>query len=283
MTTTIDASTNTCTTQTRYATGLNILRQVGGENFDGPINSLQAISPDMARFTVEFGYGEVMSRPGLDLKTRQLCTVAALTAMGNAQPQLKYHINGALNVGWTGPEVIEAILLSAVYAGFPAALNGVFAAKEVFQSRGMVLEPKQSASGSEMGEPNDPVNTTDRYARGLRALQQVTGACGTDVIQSLKDIAPDLARFIIEFSYGDIISRPGLDNRSREIASVALLTTLATVRPQLKVHLHAALNVGATRMELTEAILQMALYAGFPAGLNGMAAAREVFEQAALM
>jgi 4-carboxymuconolactone decarboxylase len=186
--------------------------------------------------------------------------------MGDAQPQLKYHINGALNVGWSGAEVIEAILLSTVYAGFPAALNGVFAAKEVFQARGIGIEVGQRENSEK-----------DRYARGLHALQQVTGASGTDVIQSLQDIAPDLACFIIEFSYGDVISRPGLDNRTREIASVSMLTALATARPQLKVHLSAALNVGATRQELTEAILQMALYAGFPAGLNGMAAAREVF------
>ena len=268
--------------QTRYIKGLNILRQVGGEHFDGPINSLQAIAPDLARFTVEFGYGDIMSRPELDLKTRQLCTVASLAAMGHAQPQLKYHINGALNVGLTGAEVIEAILLSAVYAGFPAALNGVFAAKEVFQSRGLVLESPPPASGPTAIGANAPDNTNDRYARGLRTLEQVSGASGDGVIQSLQDIAPDLARFIIEFSYGDIISRPGLDNRSREIASVALLTALGTAQPQLKVHLSAALNVGATQRELAEAIMQMAVYAGFPAALNGMAAAREVFEHAAL-
>ncbi len=265
-------TTDTNATETRYATGLNVLRQVGGKDFDGPINSLQDIAPDLARLTVEFAYGDVMSRPGLDLKMRQLCTVAALTAMGNAQPQLKYHINGALNVGWTGAEVVEAILLSAVYAGFPAALNGVFIARDVFHDRGIVVEAAPGHHHTEDSASND------RYARGLRALQEVSGASGSTVIQSLRDIAPDLARYIIEFSYGDIISRPGLDNRTREIASVALLTALATARPQLKVHLSAALNVGATRVELTEVILQMALYAGFPAGLNAIAAAREVFE-----
>ncbi|HEY7164021.1 MAG TPA: carboxymuconolactone decarboxylase family protein, partial [Candidatus Binatia bacterium] len=58
-----------------------------------------------------------------------------LTAMGNAAPQLKAHIDGALNVGCTREEVIEVIMQMAVYAGFPAALNGLFAAKEVFAER----------------------------------------------------------------------------------------------------------------------------------------------------
>ncbi len=270
----MNTTPNHPTPPSRYATGLNILRQVGGPDFDGPISSLQGIAPDLARWIVEFGYGEVMSRPGLDLKTRQLCTVAALAAMGHALPQLKYHINGALNVGCTATEVVEAILLCAVYAGFPAALNGMFAAKEVLQASGGLAPAVPSADAPQTGDAS-------RYARGLRTLQQVSSNAGADVIASLQDIAPDLARFIIEFSYGDIIARPGLDLCTREIVSVALLSALGTARPQLVVHLRAALNVGATRLQLTEAIQQMALYAGFPAALNAMGAAREVFEAAA--
>jgi 4-carboxymuconolactone decarboxylase len=121
----------------RYERGLELLKQIGGEGYDEPINTLRELSPDLARFTVEFGYGDVMSRPILGLPTRQLCTVGALTALGNARPQLEYHINGALNVGCTAAEVVEVMILASVYAGFPAALNGVSAAREVFQRRGM--------------------------------------------------------------------------------------------------------------------------------------------------
>lgn len=95
----------------------------------------------------------------------------------------------------------------------------------------------------------------------------------------MKPIAPELARFIIEFTYGDIISRPGLTYRTKELATVALLTALGTARPQLKVHINAALNVGASRDEIVEAIQQMAMDAGFPAAVNGMTAAREVFAE----
>lgn len=119
--------------------------------------------------------------------------------------------------------------------------------------------------------------TNDRYARGLAKLREIDGQAGEHVVDSLADIAPDFARYIVEFPFGDIYARPGLDLRSREIATVAALTALGNATPQLKVHLQAALNVGVTRDEIVEILMQMAVYAGFPAALNGMAAAREVF------
>ena len=119
--------------------------------------------------------------------------------------------------------------------------------------------------------------TNLRYHQGLAKLREIDGQAGEQVVASLADIAPDFARYLIEFPFGDIYSRPGLDLRSREIAVVAALTAMGNAAPQLKVHLHAALNVGVTREEIVEVIMQMAVYAGFPAALNGLFAAREVF------
>lgn len=119
----------------------------------------------------------------------------------------------------------------------------------------------------------------DRYQRGLAKLREIDGEAGERVLAGLDDIAPDFARYLIEFPFGDIYSRPGLDLKSREIAVVAALTALGNAAPQLKVHIQGALNVGVTRAEVVETIMQMAVYAGFPASLNGLAAAREVFAQ----
>jgi 4-carboxymuconolactone decarboxylase len=121
----------------------------------------------------------------------------------------------------------------------------------------------------------------ERYERGWKKLKEIDGDAGERVIESLKDIAPDLARYTIEFPFGDVYSRPGLDLKSREIATVAALTALGNALPQLKVHINAALNVGCTRQEIVEVIIQMAVYAGFPAALNGMFAAKEVFKERA--
>jgi len=116
-----------------------------------------------------------------------------------------------------------------------------------------------------------------RLQRGKRALAEIDGEAGEKVITSLADIAPDFATYLFEFPFGDIYSRPGLDLRSREIATIAALTAMGNAAPQLKVHIEAGLNVGLSRAEITEIIMQMAVYAGFPAALNGLFAAREVF------
>jgi 4-carboxymuconolactone decarboxylase len=121
--------------------------------------------------------------------------------------------------------------------------------------------------------------TTERYDRGWQKLQEIDGEAGPRVIDSLKDIAPDFARYLIEFPFGDIYSRAGLDLKSREIATVAALTALGNAAPQLRVHIQAALNVGCSRQEVVETIMQMAVYAGFPAALNGLFAAKEVFQE----
>lgn len=123
------------------------------------------------------------------------------------------------------------------------------------------------------------MSESDRYQRGWEKLKEVDGQAGERVIESLKDIAPDFARYVIEFPFGDIYSRPALDLKSREIAVVAALTALGTAEPQLKVHIHGALNVGCSRQEVVEVIMQMAVYAGFPAALNGLFAAKAVFSE----
>ena len=119
----------------------------------------------------------------------------------------------------------------------------------------------------------------ERYLRGWEKLKEIDGQAGENVVESLRDIAPDFARLLIEFPFGDIYSRPGLDLKTRELAVVAALTAMGNAAPQLKVHLHGARNVGCSEQEIVEVIMQMAVYAGFPAALNGLFAAKEVFAQ----
>jgi 4-carboxymuconolactone decarboxylase len=116
----------------RYTRGWEKLREIDGEGGERVVAALADIAPDFARMLIEFPFGDIYSRPQLDLKSRELGVVAALTALGNATPQLKVHIQGALNIGCSRDEIVEMMMQMAVYAGFPAALNGLFAAKEVF-------------------------------------------------------------------------------------------------------------------------------------------------------
>ena len=122
----------------RFESGLKKLKEIDGAAGEKVIDSLAAIAPDLAKYTIEFPFGDIYQRPGLDLKSRELVTVAALTALGHCQPQLNVHINGALNVGCKPEEIVEVIIQMAVYAGFPASINGMFVAKEVFIERGII-------------------------------------------------------------------------------------------------------------------------------------------------
>ena len=121
----------------------------------------------------------------------------------------------------------------------------------------------------------------DRYERGLAKLKEIYGDRAQNLVAALGEVAPDLSRYVVEFGFGDIHCRPGLDLKSREIATVAALTALGTASPQLRAHIHAAMNVGCSQAEVVEVILQMALYAGFPATINGIEAAKEVFAERA--
>ncbi|WP_180901853.1 carboxymuconolactone decarboxylase family protein [Martelella soudanensis] len=127
-----------------------------------------------------------------------------------------------------------------------------------------------------MNQQNQTIGES-RLERGKRMLAAIDGRAGQNVIDALDDIAPDFARYVFEFPFGDIYARPGLSLRDREIATVAALTALGNASPQLKVHIEAGLNVGLSEEEIVETIMQMAVYAGFPAALNGLFAAKEVF------
>jgi 4-carboxymuconolactone decarboxylase len=124
----------------RYQKGMANLKIMNPDSYRDMEKTLEDIAPDMARYVAEFAYGDIYSRPGLDKKTRELVTLAAITTLGGAESQLKSHIHGALNVGCNPREIIEVLIQMAVYAGFPKALNGIFAAKEVFDEREEIIE-----------------------------------------------------------------------------------------------------------------------------------------------
>jgi len=120
----------------------------------------------------------------------------------------------------------------------------------------------------------------DATSRGQAILAELTADGGAALTESLDAIAPDFSRHVVDFAFGEICARPGLDLRTRELLTVAALTALGTAAPQLEFHIRAAERSGCTRREIVEAIVQMAVYAGFPAALNGLAAARLAFAPA---
>ncbi|MDE2434406.1 MAG: carboxymuconolactone decarboxylase family protein [Burkholderiales bacterium] len=255
---------NTDITDPTYKRGLDKLKQVEGVAHPSIVESMKDIAPDLADLAIRFVYGDVYDRSGLTLRERQLITVAALAALGNARPQLKFHLLGALNVGCTASELVALMIHLVVYAGFPSGLNGVFALKEAFAEKGVIFTPQSTHV------------LRSRYEAGLAALQQIDGQAGEKVIESLRDISPDLGRLIIEFAFGDVYTRTDMCLLDRELVTIAALAAMGTATPQLKVHIHGLFNVGGSMTQLTETIIHIAAYAGFPAAINAMLAAKEV-------
>ena len=122
----------------------------------------------------------------------------------------------------------------------------------------------------------------ERYKRGLENLKKIDAEAGEKVVETLGRISPDFARFLVEYPFGDVYEREGLDLRSREIATIAALAAMGNAAPQLKVHIEAGLNVGLTKNEILEILIQMSVYAGFPSAINGLLAAQEVFDSTKL-
>lgn len=119
-----------------------------------------------------------------------------------------------------------------------------------------------------------------RRARGAQKIGEILGQTPEQVEQSLSDLAPQLATYVLEVIYGEIYQASTLDSRTRQIVTVAALATLGTAAPQLRTHIGGALRCGVAREELIEIMMQLVPYVGVAAAINGVAACRDVFASA---
>ncbi|SUD91012.1 carboxymuconolactone decarboxylase family protein [Psychrobacter phenylpyruvicus] len=113
--------------------GKYIMNQLQEGMADRVTNSLAELDPDLPALITDYAFGSVIGRPGLDLKSREMITVASLITLGHAQPQLKLHMRAALNVGVTPSELLEIVIQMAVYAGVPACMNALSSYREVIK------------------------------------------------------------------------------------------------------------------------------------------------------
>lgn len=132
----------------------------------------------------------------------------------------------------------------------------------------LIIAPQSFAKGTDMNS---------RRETGLKTLNEVTKQDGQGVVNGLKDF-PILADAIVDFAYGDVISRKVLDPKSRQLATVALLAGQGMLTPQLKVHFAGSLNVGVKPEELVEIVYLISVYAGIPKAINAAEALKEVFK-----
>ncbi|MFE7711399.1 carboxymuconolactone decarboxylase family protein [Streptomyces sp. NPDC057486] len=126
--------------------------------------------------------------------------------------------------------------------------------------------------------------TTDRYQHGLDKMMEYTpkgnsgAASHLKLADDLKDIAPDVPRYMVEFAFGDIYARPGLSKKEQALVTISSLVTLGT-EPQIELHINTGLTVGLTKEQITAAIIHLLPYTGFPRVLNALSIVKKVFAE----
>lgn len=235
-------------------------KEVYAELFDGaPATMESGNDPELMIILQRFIFGEVFDMGTLDKKTRELLTVVCLTAI-QTLPQLKAHVQAALNVGNSPLEVREAIYQCAPIIGFPRTLNAVSVADEVFQENGITL-PLPTQGRTEESE---------RYEKGL-ALQ--FPLYGNEIKEKYADL-PDgigeaLPRFLTEMCFGDFYTRGVLSVQERELLVLAVLAAIGA-DVQIKAHVAGNLKAGNSKETLYAAMVQCLPYIGFPAAFNAV-------------
>ena len=222
--------------------------------------------PGFDDFTAEAVYGGVWARPNLPLWDRMICTLSALCVL-QRPAELKSMVAAALDLGLTPRNVLEVFMQSGLYAGFGTTQGASAVACEVFATRGLTV-PDEPAR-------NDTNEEVD--ARGRALMAEIHGERGRQGYAAPDNpITGALFTAALRYGYGELWFRPGLDNRQRMLCALASFTVLS-LEGQLRKFSQSALNVGLTRDEIVEAVIQTGPYGGFPRALNGLAILSEVF------
>ncbi len=221
--------------------------------------------PEMMAILQKYIFGEVFTVGDLDIKTRELLTVTSL-AVQQTLPQLKAHINGALNAGATPIELREAIYQLAPFIGFPKTLNALGVLNDVFKERGIETPLKSTAT----------VKEEERYQKGFEIQNPLYGDEIKQAMEGLPDdMGAEVARFLTEVCFGDFYTREGLDIKTRELLFIAALVTTGN-STTLKSHIKGNLRAGNSKETVTAAIIQCLPYVGFPNTLAALKTLKEV-------
>jgi alkylhydroperoxidase/carboxymuconolactone decarboxylase family protein YurZ len=223
--------------------------------------------PGVPRLVTEVAFGAVWSRPGLNMSDRMICTLAVLSSVQHL-PQLRTYLHSALNLDIPPRSLQEIFIQCSIYTGFPSMVNSLEVAREVFEARHIEVPPTTLPDYS-LDELDTLGREVMQILHGERSQQGYASPDNT-VTAALYPVA-------IQYGYGDIWRRPDLDYRLRMICALGSFTALNLVM-QLEKFLQAALNVGLSKAEIIEVIIQTAPYSGFPKALNALAIAGKVLQ-----
>jgi 4-carboxymuconolactone decarboxylase len=234
----------------------------------------EEILADWGRLLVEL-YGMVWARPGLPLRTRSLITVAALTGL-HLPDELRLHTTAALRNGLSRRELCEAVMHAAGYAGFPTGVEGMRVLREIFEAN-----PDLDPPGPDLPAGTDTAGDTPAglFERGVAFRREHFGQTGRPQGNAPDEIADDWWQFLTGTAFGGLWPRPGLTLHDHSRVTLAVLQ-VRHMPVEFRLHLNRALGLGISRTDLSEQIMHLALYGGFPTAVEAMRIARETFEGA---
>jgi 4-carboxymuconolactone decarboxylase len=265
--------------------GESLRTQIGDLGLIGNVEELAQFDPSLPSYFMQFHFGEILSRPGLDLPTRLLCAIASLLA-NREEFTIEAAIRGALDAGASREQIVQVIIQTGCFAGFPKWAIGSRAALKVFRERGLVppADPEADKASGVRSASYDPSlwDKSNLWERGWAKRDEVSGADTPTHQDELARFDPLLVHYHMELRYGEVYSRPELDVKARELCRlVAFLTTGELFAVEGAVE--GALNVGATRQEIVEAIIQTGTLCGFTKWTTGARIALKVFRKKGLL
>jgi 4-carboxymuconolactone decarboxylase len=215
----------------------------------------------------ELVYGSLWSRPGLSLQDRMACTLAALVAVQNWQ-QLRRHVGAALNIGLESRAIVEILIQDGIYRGFAASETALEVTLEVLAERGITLPTMERL---------DPLEVLTAQGKAVQAALHAERKDAGHASPA-NPVTSSVYPLIVQYCYGEIWDRPGLERRLRALCAVAAFAALDH-EPLLRKFSLSALNVGASRAEVVEAVIQIGPYSGFAFTLKGLAAVSDEFDK----
>ena len=234
--------------------------------FPGHISTLAVTDPDLIEIFDNFAFDEVLSHSELDTRIRLMVQLAAMIAVG-ALREYRVMLGAALNIGVTPVEIKEIVYQAVPYVGMARVFDFIHATNEVLTERGVELPlPSQATTTPET-----------RAEKGLEVQKQIVGA---ERVEQLYAAAPadqqHIQRFLSANCFGDYLTRSGVDLATRELLTFSMLVALGGCDAQVKGHVAANLNVGASRAKLIDVLTQLLPFIGYPRTLNGLRAIDEV-------
>jgi 4-carboxymuconolactone decarboxylase len=227
---------------------------------------MEAIAPDQWRLIREACFGVLWTRPGLSMEQRSLATISIITVL-RRDDNLKGHIHSGLDVGLTAEQIVEVMLQLIFYVGAPIANTALRIANDVFNERGVQVTPYQ------VYNPNEAPEVL--YQRGLAKRREVMGETFAGDFEAGDKVDRDWERYLLEYLWGAVWTRPGLDLPSRCLCTLAALTVVGTERT-LDNYIRAALRVGFSVAQIKELFFHLSFYTGVSLARRGAAITTEV-------